>query len=184
MARKNNNINGLEQAFLDCRKSLERYVRRMMGNRDGAEDIVHEAFVNAYAAAEHTKIDHPTSYLFTTAKRLVIRDRTRLSTILTDYIEDYSGPALSSSDSDGFEKLAAREELRELERALEAMSTSCRKVMLLRMFYGMSQREIAKTLGISESTTEKHIAKGFSICEARFQRKGIERSRKRKKSRL
>ncbi|MEX6633735.1 RNA polymerase sigma factor [Hyphococcus lacteus] len=182
MGQENSNSNRLAMAFLNSQKGLERYVRRLVGNREGAEDIVHEAFVNAYAASEQTEIEHPTSYLFTTAKRLVIRDRSRLSTILTDYIEDYSGPALSSNEGDGFEKIAAREELNELGAAMEAMPAQCRKVMLLRMFYGMSQREIAKTLGISESTTEKHIAKGFSICETRFRRKGIDRSRKRKRN--
>jgi RNA polymerase sigma factor (sigma-70 family) len=37
----------------------------------------------------------------------------------------------------------------------------CRKVLLLRMLEGLSQKEIATRLGIAVSTVEKHLAKAL-----------------------
>ena len=35
---------------------------------------------------------------------------------------------------------------------------------MLKKVYGYSQREIARELGLSESTVEKHIAQGIKRC--------------------
>jgi RNA polymerase sigma-70 factor (ECF subfamily) len=34
----------------------------------------------------------------------------------------------------------------------------------LKKVYGLGQREIAAYMGISESTVEKHVAKGLMLC--------------------
>jgi len=35
---------------------------------------------------------------------------------------------------------------------------------VLKKVYGLSQKEIAEYLGISQSTVEKHVAKGLLMC--------------------
>jgi RNA polymerase sigma-70 factor (ECF subfamily) len=44
----------------------------------------------------------------------------------------------------------------------------CRRAFLLKKVYGLSQKEIAGYLGISESTVEKHVAKGLLHCATRI----------------
>ena len=46
-------------------------------------------------------------------------------------------------------------------RATEQLSSSIRKCFILKKVYGMSQKEIADQMQLSQSTVEKHIAKGL-----------------------
>jgi RNA polymerase sigma-70 factor (ECF subfamily) len=56
--------------------------------------------------------------------------------------------------------LAGREALTRLARALDRLPGRCREVVWLRRVEDLPQKEIARRLGISEKTVEKHIAKG------------------------
>ena len=49
--------------------------------------------------------------------------------------------------------------------AVAALPPKCRKVYLLRKVYGMSYKDIAATLQISDSTVEAHISKGYARCD-------------------
>ena len=49
--------------------------------------------------------------------------------------------------------------------AVASLPPKCRKVYLLRKVYGMSYKDIAATLQISDSTVEAHISKGYARCD-------------------
>ena len=49
-------------------------------------------------------------------------------------------------------------------QATNQLATAVRKCFILKKVYGLSQKEIAKYLHISESTVEKHVAKGLFKC--------------------
>lgn len=53
------------------------------------------------------------------------------------------------------------------------MSPRVRDAFVLRKVHGYRQKEIAKQLGISESTVEKHIARGMAVI-MEFQGKALE----------
>jgi DNA-directed RNA polymerase specialized sigma24 family protein len=40
----------------------------------------------------------------------------------------------------------------------------CRRAFLLKKAYGLSRKEIASYMGITESTVQKHVAKGVMLC--------------------
>jgi len=44
------------------------------------------------------------------------------------------------------------------------LSADVKRVFLLKKVYGMRQKEIAELVGLSESTVEKHVAKGLMMC--------------------
>jgi RNA polymerase sigma-70 factor (ECF subfamily) len=46
-------------------------------------------------------------------------------------------------------------------------------VFTLRAVYGLSQREIAARLAISENTVEKQMSKGLRRCEEFFAARGL-----------
>ncbi len=49
-------------------------------------------------------------------------------------------------------------------RATDTLSADVKRVFLLKKVYGMRQKEIAELVGLSESTVEKHVAKGLLMC--------------------
>jgi RNA polymerase sigma-70 factor (ECF subfamily) len=55
-------------------------------------------------------------------------------------------------------------------RATEQLSDVVRKTFILKKVYGFSQKEIANYLNLSESTIEKHVAKGLLKCAEYMER--------------
>jgi len=51
-------------------------------------------------------------------------------------------------------RAGAHQELRQLARALDDLPKKCREVVWLRRIDDMSQKEVAKRLGLSEKTVE------------------------------
>ena len=60
--------------------------------------------------------------------------------------------------------LLAREELRQLVRALLLLSDKARSVLLMGRCLGMGHRDIAATMGISESMVAKYMAQALRHC--------------------
>jgi len=60
-----------------------------------------------------------------------------------------------------------------LRRAISTLPERCRQVVTLRMAYGLSQREIAQRLGITENTVERQMGKGFRRCTEFFAQHGL-----------
>jgi RNA polymerase sigma-70 factor (ECF subfamily) len=56
--------------------------------------------------------------------------------------------------------LLARDELTRLQTAVDALPPRCREVIVLRKFKGLSQREVAAHMGITEDTVERQVMNG------------------------
>ena len=57
-------------------------------------------------------------------------------------------------------------ELVRVAEFVRSLPMECRQVFTLRKVYGLSQKEIATELDISENTVEQHLAKGVRLCSA------------------
>ena len=154
---------GLLAAFLDCRASLRRAVGRIVKPHD-IEDIVQETFVRSFEAAGKSSIRHPRSFMFKTARNLALNHVTRAESRLTDAVEDFPDSNVLPSTEPLESTVEARERFLLFCSAVRQLPVQCRRAFLLKKVYGLSQREIASYLGISQSTVEKHIAKGLLIC--------------------
>jgi len=69
--------------------------------------------------------------------------------------------------------VAARQELRLLQAALDKLPPRCRQVVLMRKVDGLSQREVAENMGITIETVENQVAKGMRLlAQAMGSRRG------------
>lgn len=161
----NDNKDTILNAFYECRTSLMRYIKRYIGKKDDPEDILQEAFLRTYRANEINNIEFPKTYMFKTAKNLAVREKAKMAARLTEYIEDYSGPAFSNNEASAFDMLERKQNKQLLVAAINTLPPKCRTVTIMRLIYGMPLKDIAENMGITLSTTEKHIAKGLERCE-------------------
>ena len=70
------------------------------------------------------------------------------------------------------ETVARLEEFRVLIEAIQSLPKRCRQVMTLRRIYGLSQKEVAAQLGISEHTVEAQSTIGLDKCAEFFRARG------------
>jgi RNA polymerase sigma-70 factor (ECF subfamily) len=151
-------------AFLECRKGLTRLVARIVRPHD-VDDILQETFIRVCAAAEKTAIQHPRSFMLKTAQNLALNHVTSAYQRHTQ-MEDFTCSDVSPLTLPLEDDVESEERFLGFCRAVRTLPPQCRRVFVLRKVYGLTQQEIAEYLDISESTVEKHIAKGLALCKS------------------
>ncbi|MBT0627946.1 sigma-70 family RNA polymerase sigma factor [Pseudomonas fluorescens] len=148
-------------------RELVCFLNAKLGNRQVAEDVVHDAYVRVLERSSDTPIEQPRAFLYRTALNLVIdghrRNALRQSEPL-DVLDSEERFATSSPhachDQD--------QRLEMLERALSELPATCRDSFLLRKLDGLSHLQIAERLNISRSLVEKHIVNAMKHCRVRM----------------
>ena len=101
----------------------------------------------------------------TTPRRQALRRR-RIVRIIA--VADLDSSPVHDESSTHEQALIVDEERAMLQTAMAQLPRQCRKVLLLRKIDGLPQKEVARRLGLSESTVEKHVAAGIQRCAAFF----------------
>ena len=138
------------------------------------EDIVQETFIRAHQAQVNKRLEYPKSFIYKTARNLALnfiaRKEFTSNTDLDDkYIQDLYFDDVSLAD-----EFESKEKFRLFCAAVRELPLQCRKAFILKRVFGHSIKEISNTLQISNSTTEKHIAKGVLRCADYLQEQGYE----------
>lgn len=141
---------------------LRAWLRRTMAAAD-VEDIVQESYCRIAGLTDVSHIRSGRAYLFTTARMLALERirRSRVVYIDTAIEIDNLNPA---DDSPSPERIASgREELRRVKQLIDALPERCRDVFRMRKIEGLSQRQVATAMGLSEHTVENDVAKGLKL---------------------
>lgn len=130
--------------------------QRVYGHHD-VEDLTQETYARFLGWWSGNRLEFPRSLLFRIARNL-LTDRVRRSKFRKEEPTDMSVFGdLAVTDRTPCLNAAAKEELQLANEAVERLPKRCREVFILSRFGGLSNPEIAKHLGISRSTVEKHI---------------------------
>jgi RNA polymerase sigma factor (sigma-70 family) len=143
---------------------LRSYVRRILPDNSDVDDIVHDTFVKIIGLSTWRDVATPTAFVKTVARNLV-HDLFRHRSVVpiynvadleaTNAVDELANPELTNS---------GRDELRFLAHLVENLPPQCQKVFTLRKVHGFSNDAIAKQLGLSVSTVEKHLVKALRLC--------------------
>jgi RNA polymerase sigma factor (sigma-70 family) len=157
---------GLIHTFLGLYDDLVRLLSWRTGRPDIAKDLVHETYIKLAAREPGERVDNPRSYVLRTATNLAIdwlrRDvRLRGVDVSDEGIEDVEDLAARPEAA-----LLDQERLRLLNEALLELPQNARQALLLNRVEGLTQAEIARRLGVSESMVTKYIAQALRHCRA------------------
>lgn len=147
---------------------------RFPGLRD-IDDIVQETYsrVLLLRARDPLRAHAVKPLLFTTANNLAI-DELRRRRIVPMHMLPDDDTAACADDAPGVaETVGRRQEFALLAEAIQALPARCRQILTLRKIYGLSQREIAHQLGISEHTVEAQVGIGMHRCADYLSRLGL-----------
>ncbi len=148
--------------------ALMRYLRRHWRQRDEIHDLRQEIYARIYEAAAGQRPRLPKSFLFATARHM-ITDRMRRNRVVSiECVGDLDALNVLVDEVTPDRRLGARQMLQRLARAFDRLPKRCREVVWLRRVEELSQKEIAKRLGISEKTVENQIAKGSRLLADYF----------------
>ena len=143
---------------------LRRFVRSRVASRHDAEDVIQEAYLRVLRySAEHV-VHSEERLLFSAAKNLAVDNRRRQKVWERSVADCALLAAVDSPASD--EVVEARQRLKHVEEAIALLPGRCRAVFLMHRIEGMSYSQIAKSVGISVSAVEKHIARACLSIDA------------------
>lgn len=169
--------NWLQRHILPHEGALRAWLRRRIHVGVDIDDIVQEAYAKLSMLDQVAHIANPKAYFFQCAYSILLRDLRRSRIVSIESFQDGLELEIGSNDPLPDHQAEMREELRRVSVAIDALPERCREVFLLRKVHGLSQREVAKRLGLSESTVEKHVATGISRLLDSYAHGGEWRSR-------
>jgi RNA polymerase sigma factor (sigma-70 family) len=70
----------------------------------------------------------------------------------------------------------ARQEREFFADALRGLPARCRQVVTLTKIYGLTEREVAERLGVSENTVRTHVVRGMVRCTNYLRERGVNRN--------
>jgi RNA polymerase sigma-70 factor (ECF subfamily) len=148
---------------LPLEAALMSFLRRSWRNKSDVEDLCHDVYVRVYEAAKK-QIPHPVkAFVFTTARNLLV-DRLRHEHVIAiEAVADLDALGVAVDEPGPDSSVIAREELRRLQAALDRVTPRCREAVVLRKIEGLSYREIAVRMGITEKTVDGYLTDGLCV---------------------
>ena len=139
---------------------------RITGDREVARDIVQEVYTELLTGdAWRSNRD---------AKAFVLRvvycrsiDWVRHQKVVPIHeLHTYEGLAHADLKPDAFDILAGRQELAAVLDAVEELPLRCRQVVTMRRLQDLSPPEIARRLGLSIDTVDRHLSRALTmLCQ-------------------
>ena len=144
--------------------SLFRYLHRLTGEPDSAEDLAQEVFVRLYQRGSMP--DDVRGWMATVAHNL-LRDekrtgKRRLELIQAHPLDLERGAAIAAD-----EKVLGEERRRHVRTALDKLSDRDRRMLLLR-HEGYSYREIAQVVGVSETSVGTLLLRATALFHTAY----------------
>lgn len=161
-------IEGLQAVFLANRDTLLRFLRAR-GAGEEAEDVLQEVWLKI-VHARTGPIAAPMSYLYRTANSVMIdRYRSQKQAHLREkeWSDANSGTLRGVSDAPPADRIIAGKQLaQQVEAALQQLPARATDIFRRCRIDGLTQREVAREIGVSVSTVENDLRSVYRVLAA------------------
>lgn len=154
------------------RRELVWRLTRILSCGETAQELVQESYLVLAKEAAKQPVQHPRGFLYRVAihlafdhlRRKKLEDQHQKTLILDEEPQSLSSERIIDSQ----EKVAI------FRQALEDLPPRCREAFILHKLQGLSYRDVAERLGISQSAVEKHIMKALLRCRSTLEAHGYD----------
>jgi RNA polymerase sigma-70 factor (ECF subfamily) len=140
-------------------RPLQEYAAGLLGSTDAAEDVAQEAFVGLWNRRTEWRPGSVRAYLYRSTRNLALNERRR-GRVRRRWLEVFpERPETGSAPLAGAEE---RELQAAARRAVEGLPPRRREVFMLARFHGLSYRQIAEIMGISQQTVANQMSSALA----------------------
>lgn len=162
----------LARHVLPHEPALRAWLKRRHVVEFDIDDIVQDTYAKLVALDSVDAIRDPKSYTFQAAWSIFVSSVRRLRIVSIRTVVNFEQLSAEAPEPLPDRQMEDRDELEQLGIALGTLPEKCLATFTLRRVEGLSQRETAEKLGISEKTVEKHMARGIRLLMDIFGRGG------------
>ncbi|MHA6196758.1 RNA polymerase sigma factor [Pseudomonas wadenswilerensis] len=160
----------LERAFKAHSRELRVFLYRQLHSTETAADLTQETWLRMLRQRPRTPVENLRAFIFRIGRNLAIDHlRSRASRERHDegltYLYEVTGESPELIDT-----VAARQELEALDAALKRMAEPEQTIFLKCRLQGTPHKDVARELGMSLSSVEKHLASALDFLRRSLQR--------------
>ena len=130
------------------------------------DDVVQETYAMLAGMASVIHVTAPRAYAFRTARSVVLQHLRRSKVVRIEAVGDALLHEAADEGPTAEAQMSVRQELARIDAVIATLPPKCRECFTLRRIEGLSQRETASRMGISENTVEKHIGRALRALSA------------------
>ena len=139
------------------------WLRRTGGAHSDIDDIVQETYCRLAALRSVAHIANGRAYFFRTARNIAIERIRRARIVRIDCVTEIDALNVVDHEPSPERIVAGRRELVRVQRLIEGLPERCREIFKLRRIHGLSQREVAQRLGVTENVVEMQAMRGLRL---------------------
>lgn len=174
-AAKINELDDIESVMRLYRSKILRYVMFALNDTDAAESITQDTFLKAYNARASFRGDCALSTWLISIAANLVRDHTRTQKFrfwknVRNTAADVTEMAhmLSTREGTVERSLMAKEQVANVQQAMEKLSPRQRSVFLMRFMEEMDLSEIAHATGMPVATVKTHLHRAVIAVRAQL----------------
>lgn len=138
------------------------WLRRTL-DAEELEDVVQQAYAQIASLADVSHILSGRAYFFATARSIVLMRLRRARIVRIETMAEIDNFEVTGDEMSPERIAAGRNELDRVRQLIDALPDRCGTIIRLRKVEGLSQKEVAKRLGVSEHIVENDVAKGLKL---------------------
>jgi len=129
------------------------------------DDLIQDAYCRLATLRNVDMIERPGAYFMQIVKN-AWRDSLRHSRVVRMEAFTENAALIVEDETTGVEATVfAREELKYVEKLIGTLPERCRTIFTMKRVEGLSQREIARHLGVSENVVENDVQKALRVIQ-------------------
>lgn len=142
---------------------VRRWLTRHVEISDEADDIIQHAYARLADLDYVGHINSGRAYFFTTARSILLERIRRAQIVPFFSMTDFDASFILDDSPSPEAVVGARLELRHVLDLVDALPAAYRDTLRLRRLEGLSQKEAAVRLGVSEKVIENNVSRGLRM---------------------
>lgn len=143
--------------------AVRAWLARSLVSQADIDDLIQEAYCRLLKTGNIEAISRPDGYFFQIARNLLREQVRRSQTVRIEASAVIEDLPIDNEEPSPERVVAAQQEWRRIQDALAALPPRCRRIIEMRKIEGLSQKDIAERMGVSESIVENDAVKGMRL---------------------
>lgn len=127
------------------------------------DDVIQEAYCRIAGLASIAHIVSGRAYMFSTVRNVLLEQIRRSRIVRIDTMTEIDRLEADDEQPSPERIAGGRRELARVRAVIEGLPERCRQIFELRRVHGLSQRETARRLGVTENVVEAQTARGLKL---------------------